>query len=417
MTVAESPPRPRITTSGHDRVEKPHYLPLDSVRGIAALSVVIHHVVISKTVIAAFPQKAWIDVPFFHNAWLFVDLFFVLSGMVISLNYATSDFRNFSLREFVIRRLARIYPLHIVTLVAMLMLRFARLGLVAIGILAVAPVQTEVNTGYSFFLNVFLLHSMGLLDHLSWNGPSWSISTEFYTYLLFGVLLLWAQHFGSRRLFYAASVVLVIGSVLLIVVGLGKQSLDFHTDFGFLRCVLSFFVGVLTVKIVSGLPSTSLRVLPSMLQIGSLLAALLIMCLVGSYPAISFAAPFVFAMLLGSLMAFPTAWPLPALLAVRPLVWLGKRSYSIYMVHAIVLVLAEYAIRAAGPRSIQALDSIADGAAATLLAVLVVAGVLVLSDFTYKHVELKGGKLLLRILGRDIRSPIAAVSHAGQVRS
>jgi peptidoglycan/LPS O-acetylase OafA/YrhL len=178
MTVAESPPRPRVTT-GHDRVEKPHYLPLDSVRGIAALSVVIHHVVISRTVIAAFPHKAWIDVPFFHNAWLFVDLFFVLSGMVISLNYATSDFRDFSLREFVLRRLARIYPLHIVTLVAMLMLRFARLGLVAIGILAVAPIQTEVNTGYSFFLNVLLLHSMGLLDHLSWNGPSWSISTEF----------------------------------------------------------------------------------------------------------------------------------------------------------------------------------------------------------------------------------------------
>ena len=142
-------------------------------------------------------------------------------------------FADFSLREFVLRRLARIYPLHIVTLLAMLMLRFARIGLVAIGILAVAPVQTEVNTGYSFFLNVLLLQSMGFLDHLSWNGPSWSISTEFYTYLLFGVLLLWAQRFGSRRLFYVASAVLVIGSVWLIVVALGKQSLDFHTDFGF----------------------------------------------------------------------------------------------------------------------------------------------------------------------------------------
>ncbi|MFH1345056.1 MAG: acyltransferase [Pseudomonadota bacterium] len=398
-------------------MQKPHYLPLDSIRGIAALSVVIHHVVISRTVIAAFPQKAWIDVPFFHNAWLFVDLFFVLSGMVISLNYAASDFRDFSLREFVLRRLARIYPLHLVTLLAMLMLRFARLGLVAIGILAVAPVQTEVNTGYSFFLNVLLLQSMGLFDHLSWNGPSWSISTEFYTYLLFGVLLLGARYSGSRRLFYAASVVLVAGSAWLIVFGLGKPSLDFHTDFGFFRCVLSFFVGVLTVRIVSGLPSTSLRVAPSVLQIGALLTAIAIICLVGSHPAISFAAPFAFAVLLGSLMAFPTASPLPTLLAVRPLVWLGKRSYSIYMVHAIVLVLAEYAIRAAGPRPVRALDTIADGAAATLLVVLVVAGVLLLSDFTYKHVELKGGKLLLRIVGRDIRSPISAVSHAGQVRS
>jgi peptidoglycan/LPS O-acetylase OafA/YrhL len=158
-------------------------------------------------------------------------------------------------------------------------------------------------------------------------------------------------------------------------------------------------------------------VAPSLLQSGALLAAFLIICLVGTYPAISFAAPFVFAVLLGSLMAFPAAWPFPALLEVGPLVWLGKRSYSIYMVHAVVLVLAEYAIRAAGPRPIHALDSIIDGAAATLLVALVVAGVLVLSDFTYKQVELKGGKLLLRIVGRDSQSRIAAVSHAGQVRS
>jgi hypothetical protein len=46
-----------------------------------------------------------------------------------------------------------------------------------------------------------------------------------------------------------------------------------------------------------------------------------------------------------------------------------------------------------------------------------VAGVLLLSNFTYKYVELKGGKLLLRILGRDVRPPMAAVSHAGRVRS
>ena len=180
---------------------------------------------------------------------------------------------------------------------------------------------------------------------------------------------------------------------------------------------MSFFIGVLTVKIVSGLPQTLPRVTPSILQVGALLAGILMISLVGNYPAISFAAPFVFAVLLGSLKAFPAAWPLPALLSIRPLVWLGKRSYSIYMVHAIVLVLAEYAIRAAGPRPIQALDSIVDGAAATLLVALVVAGVLLLSDFTYKYVELKGGKLLLRILGRDMRPRMAAVSHAGQVRS
>ena len=103
-----------VIASMHHR--RAHYLPLDSVRGIAALSVVIHHFVISEAFSALFPNKAWIDAPFFHNAWLFVDLFFVLSGIVISLSYVQSEFGKFPFREFVIRRLARIYPLHIAML-------------------------------------------------------------------------------------------------------------------------------------------------------------------------------------------------------------------------------------------------------------------------------------------------------------
>lgn len=393
---------------------KAHYLPLDSIRGIAALSVVVHHFVTSKVMIAAFPQKAWIDIPFFHNAWLFVDLFFVLSGMVISLSYVKADFGHFSFREFASRRLARIYPLHVVMLVMMLVLRLARLALVASGMLAAAAPGIEVNTIYSFVLNLLLLHSLGFLDHLSWNGPSWSISTEFYTYLLFGALLLLAQQFRSLKFFYLVSAVLVVGSWILAAFGLGKPSLDFHYDFGLVRCILSFFIGVLTVRLVSAWPRPAMPIAPSVLQWILLAAAISIVMVVGAYPEISFVAPFVFALLLGSLMAFPVEASLPRLLATAPLVWLGKRSYSIYMVHAAVLVLAEYAVRAIGSRPYRPFDASSAGSATVALCLFVLC-VLIASSITYRYVEVRGGRLLLRILGGNNRLPLPVTAKIGNV--
>lgn len=149
--------------------------------------------------IASFPNKAWVDVAFFHNAWMFVDLFFVLSGIVISFSYTQFDFGTFSFRDFVVRRLARIYPLHIVTLFATLGFRLLKIAVVAFGVMHLVPAETPVNNLYSFVANVFLLHALGVLDYLSWNGPSWSISAEFYTYLIFGAVLVFAQRRDQFR--------------------------------------------------------------------------------------------------------------------------------------------------------------------------------------------------------------------------
>ncbi|WP_404533715.1 acyltransferase family protein [Bradyrhizobium ottawaense] len=182
--------------------EKAHVLPLDSIRGIAATSVVIHHLLLMPTFLAAFPHNAWINCSFFRSSWLLVDLFFVLSGIVMSLSYVESDFGRFSLREFMARRLARVYPLHIVMLMANLLFRLLRIGLVMAGVVVAAPAAFEVNNAYSFGLNVLLLHSMGFIDYLSWNAPSWSISVEFYTYLVFGLIVLLAQRMRSLLWFY-----------------------------------------------------------------------------------------------------------------------------------------------------------------------------------------------------------------------
>jgi peptidoglycan/LPS O-acetylase OafA/YrhL len=88
----------------------------------------------------------------------------------------------------------------------------------------------------------------------------------------------------------------------------------------------------------------------------------------------------------------------PRMLVTRPLVWLGTRSYSIYMVHALVVLFAEYFVRAVGPLRIAALDRLCAGLPATLNLVLALAAVLVVSHFTYLYVEVPGGKLFRNML-------------------
>ncbi|WP_426412153.1 acyltransferase family protein [Bradyrhizobium ganzhouense] len=383
--------------------EKAHVLTLDSIRGIAAVTVVIHHVILMPTFLAAFPNRAWIDCAFFRSGGFLVDLFFVLSGMVMSLSYVRSDFGHFSLRDFMVRRFARVYPLHIVMLFVTLLFRLVRIGLVMAGVIVAVPTVFEVNNAYSFFLNVFLLHSLGFVHYLNWNAPSWSISVEFYTYLVFGVVVLIAQRLGSLRWLYVSAFLLAAASWFTLAVILDKRDLGAQYDFGLLRCFTSFFLGVLTVKVVSLLPS-SIRganvYLLGAIQLASMVATVANVWLVEAYPWISFAAPLTFAVFLGSLLAFPNAAVVPPMLVARPLVWLGARSYSIYMVHAFVVLLAEYFVRALGARPVAALDAVYPGLSTTLNLVAVLAAVLVLSNLTYLYIELPGGRWTRNILGR-----------------
>lgn len=393
--------------------EKAHVLPLDSIRGIAATSVVIHHLLLMPTFLAAFPHNAWINCSFFRSAWLLVDLFFVLSGMVMALSYVENDFTRFSLREFMVRRLARVYPLHIVMLLANLVFRLLRIGLVMAGVVVAAPAAFEVNNAYSFGLNVLLLHSMGFIDYLSWNAPSWSISVEFCTYLVFGLIVLFALRMRSLSWFYVLSGLLAVGSLVFIIFVLEKKSIELQTDFGLLRCFVGFFLGVLMVRIVDRLPAKPGPAAQGALQFVAMIASIVLVSLAEANPAATFLAPVMFAIFLGSLLAFPDALLVPRILVAKPLVWLGRRSYSIYMVHALVVLLAEYFVRGVGAGRIAALDSIWAGLPATLNLVVSLAAVLAVSHLTYLYVEIPGGKLLRNAFGS---SPDFAPSSARSAR-
>src|SRR5215216_1384478 len=86
--------------------EPDRYRALDGLRGLAATFVALMHLKVAHTPVT--------DNPLVDNSALFVDLFFVLSGFVISHAYLYGGELRFA--RFAVYRLARLYPLHLCVL-------------------------------------------------------------------------------------------------------------------------------------------------------------------------------------------------------------------------------------------------------------------------------------------------------------
>ncbi|WP_188435043.1 acyltransferase family protein, partial [Chishuiella changwenlii] len=105
----------------------------------------------------------------FKEGFLGVSFFFILSGFVLSLNYNTIT--KSYIRKFYLYRLARIYPVYLLTL-----------------LLSIFIVKGSV---YKFIIQIFSIQSFfpNQEIYFSYNAPSWSISDEFFFYLLFPFII------------------------------------------------------------------------------------------------------------------------------------------------------------------------------------------------------------------------------------
>ncbi len=121
----------------------------------------------------------------FNSGYLAVDFFFILSGFILSYTYYPQIIeKSFSYSDFFIKRVARIYPVHIFTLLLML---------VIITFIKLAGVtwshDMETSNFYEFIKNILMVHSWAFYSNLSYNQPSWSISAEFFAYILFPIFI------------------------------------------------------------------------------------------------------------------------------------------------------------------------------------------------------------------------------------
>jgi peptidoglycan/LPS O-acetylase OafA/YrhL len=299
---------------------------LDGLRGIAALGVAIYH--FGMAVGRIWP--ALLD-PLYERGLYLVDLFFVLSGFVLTHAIDRQERRKLFGRN-VLARIYRLYPLHGLTLVVT-----AILWMVFGDLLAEHNAFHSINNSYHFFLNALLLQSSSLEHDFSFNTPSWSISTEFLVNTAWFALLCLPRRLSITMV---ASITLVCGWILQSK-GLSTVSrVGGIIDTSLLRTALGFFSGVWAYKAYSRVPRTG-----SGLLLADLVAVVLVICTIGFFASWN-----IFGRHPRTLMVLWSAVVFPSLLVaivksryvrrtltIPPMAWLGKVSFSLYLTHVPLL--------------------------------------------------------------------------------
>lgn len=142
---------------------------------------------------AFFTCAKWFDLPV-SRGYLWVEFFFALSGFILVHVYGTRAgefWRGKAYPQFLKARLARLYPVHLVTLLSMLFL-MGTLNQLSYwgGYLSIYHQPwPPINTWPSFIASLFLVQGWNLFPWLTWNGASWFVSVEFLLCLLFPLYL------------------------------------------------------------------------------------------------------------------------------------------------------------------------------------------------------------------------------------
>ncbi|GAB4020462.1 acyltransferase family protein [Spirosoma koreense] len=370
---------------------------LTSLRGIAALLVIFLH--IDGIAFPLLPPQ----IPFFiRKGYLWVDFFFMLSGFIMVHVYGTTfsrDIRWPAFRRFMWARFARIYPLHLVSFLCML--GFYAWYQSSHTLTPFDHVLYDLGTIPSQLL---LLQGMGVNRFLSWNAPSWSISTEWWMYTLFPWLLRLFRH--PARWKSLVILLVILAGYLFILYYLRpvstaaspypdptkRHSLDVTYDYGFIRCLLGFLLGMLLHQLYAtnwGYPLLNRSVLVGLVSLLILLT-------------LSLPLPDIIPVSLMALLVLLSAYNrglANRVLTLKPLLFLGDISYSLYLMHLPLLYgMLVYAQRFASfrqPHGWMGVWAYSLGFVGLMLLV---------ATLTYRLVELPARRKLNQLIGQHIHS-------------
>ena len=307
---------------------------LTGLRIIAALWVVLFH--FRPLLWAASPRLQDDLAPLLNAGAQGVDLFFILSGFVLTWNYLDRMGPSFSMRatwHFLWLRLSRVFPIYLVTM------HIAALWIIFTLHVGTTPSPDVANvTAISYLRQLFMvqLWFAPFFDETSWDGPAWSISAEWLAYLLFASLILLifriARVSRARTLLMLAFVAALPPTLLLLASGV------LYTPWSWVpRIISQFAAGALACAAVR-----RLEISPRGRQLAGYVAVLIVAVIVGglyyydAHPitgmvdsggvlAVLFM-PLVVALSIG-------AGSLPALLSTRAMIYGGQISFSLYMIH------------------------------------------------------------------------------------
>lgn len=354
--------------------------PLTSVRFFLALGVVLFHYQLFWTL----PAEAS---GLLNRARLGVDVFFILSGFILTHVYLQGD-RMPSYRRFLVARFARIYPAHLFILLGMLSL---------VGAATILGVELEpgrFNTP-DFIQTLLLIQAWFPRQAMTlWNGPAWSLSAEWFAYLtfpLFGWIALRLRERPWVLIGVAVLIFVTFDAVYRAAFGIVLPRAE--DSLGILRVIPEFLFGI-------GLYYLGQRIrLTQRTAVAASVSATLALLVAMQAPLddrliVAFAGPFILALALLAKSGAVTVLSRPA--------WLfaGEASYALYLVHIPVLMVWRNAVQA-----LTGLDSTYRMGLPELAILLTIT--LIAAASIHTAVERPGRRFIRRLLDRSQPEPAA----------
>jgi peptidoglycan/LPS O-acetylase OafA/YrhL len=335
---------------------------LTSLRGVAAFLVLLFHLKDQMNDYSALRAFSFL----YSKGYLAVDFFFILSGFIISFSYYNTLSTNLSFKNiinFIVKRLARIFPLHFFVMCLFLIFPIALF-------ISGRPVNIDYHNPESFFYKVMLLDLwlVNTENWNSWNVPSWTISGEWFAYLLFPFFIFF---FPKNKV-----AALVLFPFLVVMLGFWYEYFGFSTigegigTLGLMRCLGGFLIGSCVYFFLLNLDKKVKKTTGAI----SLTLSICITILLGIYfEKNHFFIPICFSWILLSFLISDT-W-LHKVLNKKWLIYLGDISYSLYLVHMFVITI--YAT----------LFWENDLKASILDLLIIIIACFVISHFTFKYIE------------------------------
>ena len=308
-----------------------HLFSLDISRGLAATAVVFYHwqhffLEQGKNFNRSQQPLYSLLRPLYDHGNHAVPFFFQLSGFVFFWLYRDEVASgNCSAYRFGVLRFARLYPLHVATLLIVLVLQAIHARVIG------GYFMYSYNDFYHFVLHLFFISNWGFEHGASFNGPIWSVSIEIGLYCIFFLFC------SARALKSMKFAVLLICPAAMIKLGWGSQ---------WAPAVLAFFIGGLTFELVSIYLVYRTRLLDSLFIISAIIAWVGILTsnrieyllLLGHHDLF-----FLYPLTICCLVVAETRFPdFP-----KGLGWIGNLTYSSYLLHfplQLVFVLCTFGL-------------------------------------------------------------------------
>ena len=301
------------------RIEK-----LDGLRGFCSLMVVLYHYPRS------FLPEFIFSNSFIRESWSFVDFFFVLSGFVISYNYSTlSSSNDFWL--YIKKRFIRLYPLLLYTTLVFLLFKLLSDNFFADLVNSPKSIKLYLIDSFNTLLMLNSTPVFGEMSkYLGMNHPSWSVSAEFISYVLFGLISLF--FFNKKQLY-----LLIVTCLCFAVYIIKEQFVTSNYTWFFLRGIIGFNMGCVVYWIYNKKISVKNNlelILPFLIAIVFYVFHNYEFSFKGHLNLIF--KPLLFSFVI--LVLLKTNHCFSRVLESRPLKYLGKISYSIYLNHILLLL-------------------------------------------------------------------------------